>query len=163
MVMTTKTKIIAVVLGSLSGALITAAFYAFDWWIFTYTAPGGGFLGSNQDWAPLAAIFGGVFGFLAGLILGLFLSLMRRGPLFGALAGAIEGLAIILILLAPNGMTTGDTRGDLMFAAFVPVGAISGFLTSLVVPVVRSWVNPQDDNYVALNLQQNKANESRPS
>jgi len=159
MTMTTRPKTSGVVVGMLSGALITAAFYAFDWWIFVYTDPSSGFLGSSQDWAPIAAIFGGVLGLVAGFVLGLFLSLKRRGWLFGALAGAIESLAIILILLAPKGMSTGDTRGDLMLAALVPAGAISGLLTSLAVSAMTSSAKPQQRTYGGvLGLHQNKDN-----
>jgi len=134
MAMKIKTKTGAILLGGLIGALIMAAFSAFAWWIFVYTDPGSGFLGPNSNWAPLAAIGGGVFGFLAGAILGGFVSYMRRGPLFGTLAGAVIGLATLVILLARTGLSTGDTRTDLMFAAFVPIGAISGWLTSLFLP-----------------------------
>jgi hypothetical protein len=162
MAMTTKTKLVVVLLGSLSGALITAAFSAFIWWIVTYTDSGSGFLGPNSAWAPVAALVGGVIGFLMGALLGLVLSLMRRKSLlFGTLAGTIEGLAINLLLLGPKGLTTGDMRGDLMFAAFVPIGAISGLLTPLVISAITSWANRRDDSYVVLDLQQNKANESR--
>lgn len=161
MAMTTRPKTTAVLLGSLGGALITGALWASDFWIFTYTDPSSGFLGSSQDWAPLAAIVGGVFGLVAGAILGFFLSLKRRGPLFGALAGAVEALAIIIILLARDGFSTGDTRGDLMFAALVPISAISGFLTSLVVAAITSSAKPSDPSYTVLGLQQNKTDESR--
>lgn len=136
--MTIKTK--TILLGSLSGALITGALLAFVWWAFLYTdtSTGGGFLGTSQDWAPIAAIIGGVVGLVAGAVLGFLLSLRHRGPFFGALAGALEGLAILIILLAPKGFTVGDPRGDLMLAAFVPVGAISGFLTSLIVSAITN-------------------------
>ena len=116
----------------LSGALITAALAAFDLWIFTYTDLRTGFLGYYYNFAPFAAIVGGVGGLVAGALLGFFLSLMQRSPLFGALAGAIEGVAILFLFSLLEG-TSGDTRDVLMFAAFVPIGAISGFLTSLMV------------------------------
>lgn len=137
MAMTTETK--AILLGSFSGAVITSALYAFDWWIVLYTDSdsGGGFLGTSQDWAPLAAILGGALGCLVGAMLGFLLSLRTHTPLFAALAGALEGLAVIVILLAPKGFSTGNPRLDLMCAAFVPIGAISGFLTSLILSAVR--------------------------
>jgi hypothetical protein len=133
MAMKTKTKTGAILLGGLFGALIMAVFSAFDWWIFVYTDPGSGFLGPNSNFAPIAAIMGGVIGFLAGGVLGAFLTYMRRGPLFGTLAGAVAGVAAFVIILARSGLTTGDTRTDLMFAAFIPVGAISGWLTSRII------------------------------
>lgn len=137
---TTKPKLIAVFLGSLSGGLITATLAGVDLWTFVYMDPDSGFLGPNSDWAWIAAIVGAVCGFLAGALLGLFLSLMRRGRIFGILVGAGEGMAIILIVVAPE-MTTGDLRGDLMLATFIPIGAFSGFLTSLSVSAITAWAN----------------------
>jgi hypothetical protein len=132
MAMTTETK--TILLGSASGALIMGALLAFDWFVFLYTEESsGGFLGTSQDWAPLAALVGGVIGFVAGAVLGVVLSLRRRGAVFGAVVGALEGLAILVVLLAPKGFSVGDARGDLMLATFVPVGAISGWLTSLII------------------------------
>lgn len=159
--MKNKPKTRAVVVGMLSGALITAAFAAFDLWIFTYTDTRTGFLGYYYNFAPLAAIVGGVGGLVAGALLGFFLSLMQRGPLFGALAGAIEGVAILFLFSLLEG-TSGDTRDDLMFAAFVPIGAISGFLTSVILSAMTPPVKREEHSYAVLGLQRNKTNESRP-
>lgn len=156
-------KVIRVLLGPLAGALITSVLAAFHFWIIVYTDPSTGFLGPSKAFAPVAAIVGGMCGLILGAVLGLFLTLKQRGPIFGAISGAILGFAMFLLAIALEGMPDWDSRGTVFITAFVPLVAISGFFTSLVVPVVRSWVNPQDDNYVALNLQQNKANESRPS
>jgi hypothetical protein len=138
--MTTESK--TILLGSVGGALIMGTILAFVWWALLYTDAnsGGGFLGTSQDWAPIAAMVGGVIGLVTGAVLGFFLSLKGRGSLFGALAGALEGLAIVVILLAPKGFSLGDTRVDLMLAAFVPAGAVSGFLTSLMVSTARKQV-----------------------
>jgi hypothetical protein len=130
--MKNKPKASVVVVGMLSGALITAALAAFDLWIFTYTDSRSGFLGYYSDFAPVAAIVGGVGGLVAGALLGFFLSVRQPSPLLGALAGAIEGVAILFFFSLLKG-TSGDTRDGLMFAALVPIGAISGFLTSLIV------------------------------
>jgi hypothetical protein len=159
MAMKTETK--RVVFGLLSGTLIMAALSAFDWWIFTYTDPGSGFLGPNSAWAPAAAIVGGAIGILAGALLGLLLGLRPRGSLFGLLAGALDGLAVVVLLLFRSGMSTGETRIDLMFAAFVPIGAISGFLTSLIVSAITSQAEPRNRSHGVLDLQQNKTDESR--
>jgi hypothetical protein len=138
--MTTESK--TILLGSVGGALIMGTILAFVWWALLYTDAnsGGGFLGTSQDWAPIAAMVGAVIGLVTGAVLGFFLSLKGRGSLFGALAGALEGLAIVVILLAPKGFSLGDTRVDLMLAAFVPAGAVSGFLTSLMVSTARKQV-----------------------
>ena len=118
------------------------ALLAFDWWAFLYTdESSGGFLGTSQDWAPLVGMVGGAIGLVMGFVLGFLLSLRPRGPVFGALLGALEGLGILVVLLAPHGFSVGDTRGDLMLATFVPVGAISGWLTSLVIARVTSSTN----------------------
>lgn len=154
------TKTVTVLVGSLSGALITAALAAFDLWIFTYTDTRSGFLGYYSAFAPLAAIIGAVGGFIAGALLGLFLSLKRCGSLLGTLAGAIVGLAILLLILVPEGLSAGDTRDDLMFAAFVPIGAISGFLTSLIVSTMTVSAERRDHSYTVLGLQR-KPDESR--
>ena len=138
-----------------------AALSAFAWWIFTYTEPGSGFLGPNSAWAPVAAIVGGGIGLIGGALLGLFLSFKRRGFIFGTLAGAIDGLAIIILILGRSGLSTGDTRTDLMFAAFVPIGAISGCLTSLIVSAITSSAEPKNRPHGVLNLHQNKPDESR--
>jgi hypothetical protein len=71
--MKNKPKASVVVVGMLSGALITAALAAFDLWIFTYTDSRSGFLGYYSNFAPVAAIVGGVGGLVAGALLGFFL------------------------------------------------------------------------------------------
>jgi hypothetical protein len=160
MTMTTKTKKSTVVWGTLSCALITAVLAAFDGWIFTYTDPRSGFLGSYSAWAPIVAAVTGVGGFLAGALLGVFLSLRPRGLLFGTLAGTIEGLAIAAFLLARMSIDTEEPREALMIAAFVPIGAISGLWTSLIISA-RTSSQPRRTGYVLLDPQQNRADESR--
>ena len=146
-------KIIRVLLGPVAGALITAVFTAFQFWVVFYTDPSTGFLGAMKDLAPLAAIVGGICGLIAGAVLGLFLTLLQRGPVFGAVSGAIFGFAVALLIVALEGMPEWSIRGAGFIAAFVPIGAVSGLLTSLVVPVIASWANSRDDRYVELNLQ----------
>ena len=155
--MKNKPKIKAVVVGVLSGALVAAALAACDFWIFTYTDSRTGFLGYYSNFAPIAAFIGGVCGLVAGALLGLFLGLMQRGPLFGTLAGAIEGLAILLVFFFPEG----DTRDNLMFGAVVPIGAISGLLTSLILAAMTSPANRKEHSYAVLGLQRDKTDETR--
>ena len=140
--MSAKTKSITVVVGMLSGALITAALAAFDFWVLTYTDTRESFLHELAVW--MATIAGAVMGFIYGAVLGIFLSFRRRGPLFGAVAGAIGSVAIILFLALRDIYPSGDERVDLTIHLFVPVGAISGFLTSLVVSRIRSWRERKD-------------------
>ena len=168
--MKTKPKTIAVVLGSLSGALITALFTAFDFWIFTYTDTRTGFLGYYYAWAWLAAIVGAVIGFVSGAVLGAFLSFMRQGPLLGAFAGTIGSVALLFFFLVTGHYPTGDERGDLTMLVLAPVGAVSGVLTSLVVAEITSWANERShpranqrrDSYVTLGLRRDKPDESAP-
>ena len=144
-------KVIRFLLGPLAGALLTAVFVAFQFWVVAYTDPSTGYLGAMKDLAPLAAIVGGMCGLIAGAVLGLFLTLLQRGPVFGAVSGAVFGFAVLLLIVALEGMPW-NSRGAVFIAAFVPVGAVSGFLTSLVVPLIASWANSRDDRYVELNL-----------
>ncbi len=163
--MTTKTETTSktVVLGLLSGALITSALVAFNFWIFAYTDPRTGFLGSYSSWAGFVAIAGAVLGLIAGALLGIFLSFVRGSPFFGALAGAIAGVVGTLLIFVTQGTSGADTRDDLMIAAFVPIGAISGFLTSLIVSATTSSPSqPKRHSSAVLGLQQNEADESRP-
>ena len=151
MTMTGKRKLITVVFGTITCALITAALGAFDFWIFTYTESPNLFLYEYAVW--LATIVGAVMGFISGAVLGLFLSFRRYSPLFGALAGTIGSIAILLFLAVSVKFPSGDNRVDLMIAVFVPIGAISGALTSLVVSQVRSWAEGQDGRHVVATNQ----------
>ena len=161
MTMPTRSKKVRVGLCALSGGLVTAAFAAFFCWIVLYTDPEtGGFLGSPQDWAPIAAIVGAVCGFIAGAILGTLLSAPRRRPAFGALYGAIGGLGVSLFLMN-KGMPDWYSRQGFFVAAMVPLGALSGFVTSLIVSAITSTTEHQEHvSYVVLNLREDKRDES---
>lgn len=138
MTKTIKIKIIRVVLGCLSGAFITAVLAAFHFWIVLYTDPGpGGFLGTPQDWAPGAAIVGGIGGLIAGTVLGLFLIAVPRGAFFGALSGGTGGLAVV-ILISGFGQTPPrwDTREGFLIGGLILVGILSGFVTSRVIRAI---------------------------
>jgi hypothetical protein len=154
--MTDRPKSITVVLGMLSGALITAALGAFDFWIFTYTDTRDSFLHEYAVW--LATILGAGMGLISGAVLGVFLSFRRRGSLFGAAAGAIGNVAIILLLALMDKYPTGDERVDLTLQLFVLVGAISGFLTSLLVSQTRSWAERKDRRPAVTENQQPRRN-----
>ena len=159
--MATRSTKVRVGLCALSGGLVTSAFAAFFCWIVLYTDPeSGGFLGTPQDWAPIAAIVGAVCGFIAGVVLGTLLSAPRRKPAFGALYGAIGGLGVSLFLMN-KGMPDWDSREGFFVAAMVPLGALSGFVTSLIVSAITSTPEPQQQvGYVLLNLRQDKGDES---
>jgi hypothetical protein len=161
MTMATKSKKVRVGLCALSGGLVTSAFAAFFCWIVLYTDPDtGGFLGTPQDWAPIAAIVGAVCGFIAGVVLGTILSAPRRGPAFGTLYGAIGGLGVSLFLMN-KGMPDWDSRQGFFVAAMVPLGALSGLVTSLIVSAITLPTEHQKhDSYALLNLRDDKRDES---
>jgi ABC-type Co2+ transport system permease subunit len=161
MTMATKSKKVRVGLCALSGGLVTSAFAAFFCWIVLYTDPDtGGFLGTPQDWAPIAAIVGAVCGFIAGVVLGTILSAPRRGPAFGTLYGAIGGLGVSLFLMN-KGMPDWDSRQVFFVAAMVPLGALSGLVTSLIVSAITLPTEHQKhDSYALLNLRDDKRDES---
>ncbi|HET8782855.1 MAG TPA: hypothetical protein VFM63_10590 [Pyrinomonadaceae bacterium] len=153
---TNKPKASVVLLGMLSGALITAALAAFDFWIFTYTDDPNAFLYEYAIW--LATILGAVMGFICGAVLGLFLSFTRFGPLFGAVAGAFGSVAILMLLAIKGVYPSGDERVDLTLQLFVPIGAISGCLTSLVISAIGSWREPKDHGPSGPDLPQPRRN-----
>ena len=161
MTMAIRSKKVRVGLCALSGGLVTSAFAAFFCWIVLYTDPEtGGFLGSPQEWAPMAAIVGAVGGFIAGVVLGTLLSAPPRKPAFGALYGAIGGLGVSLFLMN-KGMPDWDSREGFFVAAMVPLGALSGFVTSLIVSAITSTPKHQEHaSYAGLNLRQDKRDES---
>jgi hypothetical protein len=143
MMKTTKLKIVRIVLGCVSGAFITAVLAAFQFWIVIYTDPGtGGFLGTPQDWAPAAAIVAGVGGFIAGAVLGIFLTAVRRGAFFGALCGGIGGLAVV-ICISVFGQTPPrwDTREGVLIGGLIPVGVLSGLVTSRVIRAITKSIS----------------------
>jgi hypothetical protein len=154
--MKNKPKAITVVLGMLSGGLITAALGAFNFWIFTYTDDPNTFLYEYAVW--LATILGAVMGFICGAVIGVFLSFTRFGPLFGAVAGAFGSVAILMLLAIKGVYPSGDERVDLTLQLLVPLGAVSGFLTSVVISAIRSWREPKDHGPSGPDLQQPRRN-----
>jgi hypothetical protein len=141
-------KVIRVLLGTLAGALIAAMIAALHSWFTIYSYRSAAFFGPPKPLAQTALLIGGLGGFLVGTVLGIFLTLMQRGPIFGAVSGALWGLVLFLLLVLWGGMPDLFSRAGVFIAALPPLGALSGFLTSLVVLLV----NPKDDSYVELHL-----------
>jgi hypothetical protein len=84
-------------------------------------------------WANLAAIVVGIAGLGDGVAVGLWLGLQHRGLIFGSLSGLVGGL--VLSVLLSNGTASPDVPNFIspfLLAAFLPAGALSGFVTSLV-------------------------------
>lgn len=129
-------RVIRVLLGTLAGGLIAAVIAAMHVY-FTLYSPGEGTSGPSPAFAQAAAMVGAMGGFVAGAPLGLFLTLMQRGKVFGAASGALYGLAAVLFVVVTYGMLDWFSLTGRFYAALPPLGAVSGFLTSLVVPFSR--------------------------
>ena len=128
-------KVIRVLLGTLAGGLIAAAIAALHFWFTVYGYRNVGILGPPKAFAQTAAVIGGMCGFVVGTGLGLFLTVVQRGPGFGAVSGALYGLALVLLIVVLEGMPDLFSRESVFLSAFPPLGALSGFLTSLVAAV----------------------------
>jgi hypothetical protein len=164
--MTTKVRLVRVVIGLLSGAAITALFVAILSFTAMYTAHRESMYESTLGWALMAAFSGGAFGYVGGLLLGLFLSLTRRGPIFGALSGGVAGFAMVAASLTIFGGTPKESHEGVMVGGFIPVIVLSGFFISLVLSATTSLTKRTDDDdellrleQVLLSLEQNKTNE----
>src|SRR5687768_13525176 len=93
----TKTKLIRVVVGVLSGSAMTALFTAVLFFTAFYASAHESYENVILGWAFMAGLSGGIFGYVAGLVLGLFLGLTQRGPKFGALTGGVLGAALLAV------------------------------------------------------------------
>lgn len=136
-------KVTRVLLGVLAGGLIAAAIATLHFWFTIYSYSDRMFVGPAKAYAQAAAVIGGMCGFLVGTPLGIFLTALQRGPGFGAVSGALYGLALILLIVVLAGMPDLLSRESVFLAAVPPLGALSGFLTSLFV----HFVTPKDDSY----------------
>ena len=85
------------------------------------------------------AYVGGLFGLGAGLALGLVIGQLNLGKVVAALLGAAVGLIAIIWFAVVDGPPEWDMRSFITVIAFLPLGALSGFLTSISVATVVSW------------------------
>lgn len=127
-------KTARILLGTVSGGVITALCVAIVSWIVIFNSdPGFGVEGPHPGWATLAATLGGFMGSGLGLPLGLVIGLVNRGPVLGSFFGLLAG-----VILGVWGYQTGG-HPDIVYPtiplliSFLPAGALSGLLTSLVV------------------------------
>lgn len=126
-------KIPRIVIGTLSGGFFSALCVAgFSWVVIYNSDPGFGVEGPHPEWAWLAAVLGGVMGFLTGLPLGLVISLVNRGLILATFFGLLEGLALIGWAWQTGGHPDIVYPTIPLLVSFLPAGALSGFLTSLV-------------------------------
>jgi len=121
-------------MGTISGGVVSAACFAILSWIVVYRSdPGTGTGSGNSAWAGGAAMIGGFVGLLTGLLLGFVLGLLNRGLVLGAVLGFLAGVIVTIVLLS-NGQSSPDIFFPIaFFISFIPAGALSGFLISLVI------------------------------
>lgn len=127
-------KIARTFMGTVSGGVLSAGCFAILAWIVVYFSdPGTGTGSRNTAWAGGAAMMGAVVGFLMGLLLGFILGLLNGGLVIGTVCGFIEGMLLTALLLS-NGQSHPDIFFPVaFFVSFIPAGALSGFLTSLII------------------------------
>lgn len=127
-------KIPRIVVGTLGGGLLSALCFAgFSWLVILNSDPGFGVEGPHREWAYLAAVMGGVMGLLIGLPLGLVISLLNRGSVLGTFFGLLAGLASLVWASQTGGHPDIVYPTIPLLISFLPAGALSGFLTSLLV------------------------------
>jgi hypothetical protein len=127
-------KIIRIVVGTLSGCFLSAfCFASFSWLVILNSDPGFGVEGPHPGWAYLAAVMGGMIGLLMGLPLGLVIGLLNRGPILGTFLGLLAGLASLVWASQTGGHPDIVYPTIPLLISFLPAGALSGFLTSLLV------------------------------
>jgi hypothetical protein len=131
-------KIIRTVMGTVSGGVVSACCFGILSWIVVYFSdPGTGITG-NRSWAGLAATMAAFLGILMGLLLGFILGLLNGGLVKGAVFGFIGGALLTAILLG-NGQSHPDIFFPIaFFVSFIPAGALSGLLTSLIILLCES-------------------------
>lgn len=127
-------KIPRVVVGTLGGALLSALCFAiFSGIAILNSDPGYGVQGPNREWAYVAAVMGGTMGLLLGLPLGFVIGLLNRGLIPGAFFGLIAGLAALVWASQTGGHPDIIYPTIPVLISFLPAGALSGLLTSLLV------------------------------
>src|ERR1051325_11117784 len=129
-------KTIRTVVGTVSGGVVAALCVGVLSWIAVYFSDPGTGMTHNREWAALAATVAAFVGLLLGLVLGFILGLLNQGLIVGALLGFLGGVVLAAALLA-NGQSSPDIFFPIaFFISFIPAGALSGFLTSVVILTV---------------------------
>ena len=122
------------VLGTLAGGLLSAlCFASFSWIVIFNSDPGFGVEGPHPEWAYFAAVLGGFKGLLLGLPLGLVIGLLNRGLVLSAFLGLLAGLAALVWASQTGGHPDIVYPTTPLLISFLPAGALSGLLTSLLV------------------------------
>lgn len=142
---TTKTRLVRIVVGLVSGSAINALLTAVLFFTAFYTATHESFTSVILGWAFMAGLSGGAFGYLVGLVLGLFLGLTRRGPIFGALSGGVLGVALITVSVIFDRNTDWELHVSVIAAGIILVTVLSGFFISLVLSAITSLTKRTND------------------
>jgi hypothetical protein len=140
----TKTRLLRVVVGLLSGSAMTALLTAVLFFTALYVSAHESLENVILGWAFMAGLSGGTFGYVAGLVLGLFLGLTQRGPKFGALSGGVLGAALLTVGLILDRNSDWEPHEGFLIAGILPVTVLSGFLTSLILSAITSSTRKDD-------------------
>jgi hypothetical protein len=123
-----------IVVGTLGGALLSAlCFASFSGIVILNSDPGFGVEGPRSEWAYFAAVIGGTMGLLLGLPLGFVIGLLNRGSILGTFFGLLAGLAALIWASQMGGHPDIVYPTIPVLISFLPAGALSGLLTSLLV------------------------------
>ena len=127
-------KIYRIAAGTFGGGVISALCLAtVSWIIIIFSDPGFGVEGPHPAWAYFAAIIGAMIGFVLGLPLGLIITLVNQGRIVGTFFGLLEGLVLVIWGSQLGGHPDIVYPTVPLLVSFVPAGALSGFLTSVLV------------------------------
>jgi hypothetical protein len=140
----TKTRLVRVVMGLLSGASITAVFTAVLFFTAFYSAAEEGHKSVYLGWAIMAGFSGGAFGYVVGLVLGLVLGLTHRGPTFGVLTGGVLGVALVTVNVIFDQSSEWQPQEVFLVAGILPVTVLSGLFISLVLSAINSLTRTDD-------------------
>jgi hypothetical protein len=91
-----KTSFGKIVVRSLLGAACGAISGAALLGIPTYLSTESGFLGPESNWAPVAAIAGGVLGIVPGALIGFLVAKYQTNKVISLIAGAAVGISILV-------------------------------------------------------------------
>ena len=127
-------KIARTFMATVSGGVVSAAcFWILAWIVVYFSDPGTGTGSRNSAWAFGAAMMAAFVGLLIGLLLGFILGLLNGGLVIGPVCGSIGGVLLTAVLLA-NGQSHPDIFFPVaFFVSFIPAGALSGFLISVII------------------------------
>lgn len=127
-------KTVRIFVGTICGGLLSALCFASVSWIVIFNSdPGFGAVGPHPEWAYFAAVISGFKGLVLGLPLGFVIGLLNRGSIPSTFLGLLAGLAALVWASQTEGHPDIVYPTIPLLIGFLPAGALSGFLTSLLV------------------------------